>query len=160
MDGNVILNLISGILLIIGLIGTILPVLPGAPLAYAGLIVFKFSDDCTYGWLTIILIGLFVLIGVLLDYLLPSYFTKKLGGTKYGVWGSILGLIVGLFFPPVGFIIGPFVGAFLGELLLNRSNTKSALKSAFGSFVGFMVTTGYDVILVLIFIGIFIYQLF
>ncbi|WP_333662841.1 DUF456 domain-containing protein [Chishuiella changwenlii] len=159
MDSNVILHLITGILLIIGLIGTILPVVPGAPIAYLGLIVFKFSDDCTYGWLTIIITGIFVLIGFLLDYLLPSYFTKKLGGTKYGVWGSILGLIVGLFFPPIGFIIGPFLGAFLGELLFSKSNTKSALKSAFGSFVGFMVTTGYDIILVLIFIGIFVYQL-
>lgn len=160
MDSNVILNLISGILLIIGIIGTILPVLPGAPLAYLGLIVFKFSDDCTYGWLTIIFAGLFVLIGFLMDYFLPSYFTKKLGGTKYGIWGSVLGLIVGLFFPPIGFIIGPFIGAFLGELIISKSTTKLALKSAFGSFIGFMVTTGYDMILVLIFIGIFVYQLF
>ena len=115
MDNDSILNLISGILLVVGLIGTVLPVLPGAPLALVGLLVFKFSGDCSYGWGTIIIAGSFVLIGAILDYLLPIYMTKKLGGTKYGIWGSVVGLIVGLFFPPIGFIVGPFIGALLGE---------------------------------------------
>lgn len=159
MDNDSILNLISGILLVVGLIGTVLPVLPGAPLALVGLLVFKFSGDCSFGWGTIIVAGSFVLIGAVLDYLLPIYMTKKLGGTKYGIWGSVVGLIVGLFFPPVGFIIGPFLGALLAELILSASNPKSALKSAFSSFTGFILTTGYDVILTLIFIGIFVYQL-
>ncbi|MFV0182736.1 DUF456 domain-containing protein [Empedobacter falsenii] len=159
MDNDSILNLISGILLVVGLVGTVLPVLPGAPLALVGLLVFKFSGDCSFGWGTIIIAGSFVLIGAILDYLLPIYMTKKLGGTKYGIWGSVVGLIVGLFFPPIGFIVGPFIGALLGELILSASNPKSALKSAFGSFTGFILTTGYDVILTLIFIGIFVYQL-
>lgn len=159
MDNDSILNLISGILLVVGLVGTVLPVLPGAPLALVGLLVFKFSGDCSFGWGTIIIAGSFVLIGAVLDYLLPIYMTKKLGGTKYGIWGSVVGLIVGLFFPPVGFIIGPFLGALLAELILSASNPKAALKSAFGSFTGFILTTGYDVILTLIFIGIFVYQL-
>lgn len=159
MDNDSVLNIISGILLVVGLIGAFLPVLPGAPLALIGLLVFKFSGDCSYGWGTIIIAGLFVLIGALLDYLLPIYMTKKLGGTKYGIWGSIVGLIVGLFFPPIGFIVGPFVGAFLGELAFSAAEPKVALKSAFGSFAGFILTTGYDIILTLIFIGIFVWQL-
>ena len=100
-----------------------------------------------------------MLLGALLDYLLPAYMTKKLGGTKYGIWGSIVGLIIGLFFPPIGFIVGPFLGALLGELIFTAASPKVALKSAFGSFVGFILTTGYDIILTLIFIGIFVYQL-
>lgn len=159
MDNDSILNLISGILLVVGLIGTVLPVLPGAPLALVGLLVFKFSGDCSYNWGTIIIAGLFVLLGAILDYLLPAYMTKKLGGTKYGIWGSIIGLIIGLFFPPIGFVVGPFLGALLGELIFTAASPKVALKSAFGSFVGFILTTGYDIILTLIFIGIFVYQL-
>ncbi len=159
MENDMILNLISGVLLLIGLIGTFLPVLPGASLAFIGLLVFKFSEDCTYSWFLVIGAGVLVLIGLLLEYILPIYMTKKLGGSKYGVWGAIIGLIVGLFFPPIGFLIGPFVGALIAELILNSSEPKKALKSAFGSFLGFILTTGYDLILTLMFIGIFIWQL-
>lgn len=158
MDDS-ILNIISGILLIVGLLGTVLPVLPGAPLALAGLLVFKFSGDCGYGWGLVIIAGILVIIGALLDYFLPVYMTKRLGGTKYGIWGSILGLIVGLFFPPFGFLIGPFAGALVGELIYNAQDKKRAVKAAFGSFVGFILTTGYDIILTLIFIAVFVVDL-
>ncbi len=153
------LAIMSGILLLIGLIGTILPVLPGAPLALAGLVVFKFSSVADYGWGLIIVAGVLVMIGALLDYLLPIYMTKKLGGSKYAVWGSIIGLIVGIFFPPVGFLIGPFIGAFLAELWANSQQPKAAFKAALGSFAGFILTTGYDVILTLFFIGVFVWNL-
>ena len=160
MDDSII-NLISGVLIVLGFLGTILPVLPGAPLALAGLLVFKlFSGDCNFGWEVITISGVFVIIGSILDYILPVALTKKFGGSKFGVWGSIVGLIVGLFFPPIGFIIGPFIGALLAELLFASKNMKSALKSAFGSFVGFILTTGYDIILCLILLGIFIYDVF
>ena len=96
MDDSV-LNIISGILLFVGLLGTVLPVLPGAPLALIGLLVFKFSADSTFGWGLLIVAGLFVLIGALLDYLLPIYMTKKMGGSRYGIYGSIVGLVAGLF---------------------------------------------------------------
>ena len=158
MDDS-ILNIISGILLIVGLLGTVLPVLPGAPLALAGRLVFKFSGDCGYGWGLVIVAGILVIIGALLDYFLPVYMTKRLGGTKYGIWGSVLGLIVGLFFPPFGFLIGPFAGALVGELIYNAQDKKRAVKAAFGSFVGFILTTGYDIILTLIFIAVFVVDL-
>lgn len=153
------LAIISGLLLLIGLIGTILPVLPGAPLALAGLVVFKFSQDANYGWGLIIVAGVLVMIGAVLDYILPIYMTKKLGGSKYAIWGSIIGLIVGLFFPPIGFLVGPFLGAFFAELWANSQQPKAAFKAALGSFVGFILTTGYDVLLTLAFIGVFIWSL-
>jgi len=159
MDQNTLLNILSGFLLILGLIGTILPILPGSLLSFIGLVVFKFSNDSNYSWIVLLVALFFVILGMLFDYLLPIFMTKQLGGTKYGVWGSILGFIIGFFFPPFGFIIGPFLGAFLAELLFTKVNSISALKSALGSFLGFILTTGYDVILSLIFITIFIYQL-
>lgn len=158
MDDSLI-NIISGLLIVLGVIGTVLPVLPGAPLALAGLLVFKlFSGDCGFGWEVIIIAGAFVIIGAILDYVLPAALTKKFGGSKYGVWGSIIGLIVGLFFPPIGFIVGPFIGALLAELAFATKDMKSALKSALGSFAGFLLTTGYDIILCLILFGIFIWD--
>lgn len=160
MDDSII-NLISGLLILLGFVGVVLPAIPGAPLALIGLLIFKlFSGDCGFGWEVVIIAGIFVAIGSVLDYILPMALTKKFGGTKYGVWGSIIGLIVGLFFPPVGFIIGPFVGAFAGELAFASKDVNGALKSAFGSFVGFLVTTGYDLILCLILFGILIYDIF
>ncbi|ADX68003.1 MULTISPECIES: DUF456 domain-containing protein [Weeksella] len=155
MDDSV-LNIISGILLFVGLLGTVLPVLPGAPLALIGLLVFKFSADSTFGWGLLIVAGLFVLIGALLDYLLPIYMTKKMGGSRYGIYGSIVGLVAGLFFPPFGFLIGPFLGAFFGELLYNMQDQKRAFRAAVATFIGFLLTTGYDIILTLIFIAIYI----
>ncbi len=128
MDNDSILNLISGILLVVGLIGTVLPVLPGAPLALVGLLVLNLV-------VIVVTIGndnycrTFVLLGALLDYLLPAYMTKKLGGTKYGIWGSIVELIIGLFFPPVGFVVGPFLGALLGELIFMCGFAKSCFKN-------------------------------
>jgi uncharacterized protein YqgC (DUF456 family) len=76
----------------------------------------------------------------LLDYIIPVYGTKKFGGTKYGVWGCMLGLLAGFWMGPVGIIIGPFVGAFVGEWLANRNSDK-ALRAAIGSFIGFLTGT-------------------
>mgnify|MGYP003526185854 FL=1 len=160
MDDSII-NIIAGLLIVLGFIGTILPAIPGAPLALGGLLVFKlFSGDCGFGWEIIILAGVFVIIGAILDYVLPATLTKKFGGSKYGIWGSIIGLIAGLFLPPIGFIIGPFLGALIFELIFAKKDVNNALKSAFGSFVGFLLTTGYDLILCLIFTGILIYDIF
>lgn len=160
MDDSII-NIISGILIALGFLGVILPALPGASLALVGILVFKlFSGDCSFGWEVVIIAGLFVIIGAVLDYILPVALTKKFGGTKYGVWGSVIGLIVGMFFPPIGFIIGPFIGALIGELAFGKKEMNNALKSAFGSFVGFLVTTGFDLILCLILFGIFLWDIF
>ncbi len=81
---------------------------------------------------------------MVLDNVLPTWGTKKLGGTPYGIWGSILGLLVGIFFPPIGFVLGPLIGAFVGEII-GGNNTDKALKSALGSFAGFMAATGMKV---------------
>ena len=93
----------------------------------------------------------------ILDYIIPVKGTKKLGGTKYGVWGTNIGLIVGLFFPPIGFIIGLFLGAFIGELIYNSQDKKGALKAAFGAFLGFLVSSFMKFMVCFSFLLVFLY---
>ena len=81
-----------------------------------------------------------VLISVL-DYIIPAQGAKKLGGTKYGIYGTNIGLVAGLFFPPIGFIVGPFLGALGGELIANPKAINKAFLSAIGSFIGFLAST-------------------
>ena len=93
----------------------------------------------------------------LLDYFIPALGTKKFGGSRKGIIGSSIGLILGLlFFPPLGIIVGPFVGAFIGELIHDSSNNKRALKAALGSFIGFLFSTGLKFLVSLIYFGLFI----
>lgn len=131
-----------GILFILsGIIGCILPVLPGPPLSYIGILLLHFTERYQFFTNFLILWAVITVVVYGLDYVIPAWGTKKFGGSKRGVWGSIIGLIVGFFFfPPFGIIIGPFVGAVIGEITSGK-DTGAALKSGFGSFVGFLTGT-------------------
>lgn len=144
---------------IAGIIGSFLPILPGPPISWLGFLIMYFTPDIdlsnTFLWVTF---GVAALIFIL-DYIVPVLGTKRYGGSKFGVYGTSIGLVVGLFFPPFGIIIGPFVGAFLGEMIFNKSNSKTAFRSAWGSFLGFLASTFMKFITALIFTGMFIYKL-
>ena len=131
--------LISSIVLILlGIIGSFLPVLPGPLTSWGGLILIHQHSDVpqnsSFVWITFgIALTVFIL-----DYIIPALGTKKFGGTKKGVYGASIGLIIGLLFlGPFGVIAGPFFGAYVGELMQDN-NQKKALKSAFGSLIGFL----------------------
>ncbi|WP_339734739.1 DUF456 domain-containing protein [uncultured Sunxiuqinia sp.] len=131
-----------GVLFIIsGILGGILPVLPGPPLSYVGLILLHLTERYQFSTNFLIVWGVITIVVYLLDYLIPIWGTKKFGGSKRGVWGSIIGLLVGmLLFPPFGIIVGPFLGAVLGELSSGKQS-REAFRSGFGSFLGFLVGT-------------------
>ena len=129
--------------MILGLIGAFIPVLPGPLTSWGGLLILSFTGaiDITTSFLGITF-GVALLVWVL-DYFIPALGTKKFGGTKYGMWGSTIGLLLGLFFfPPIGIIVGPFIGALVGELMHDSKNTNKAFKAAVGSFIGFLFSTG------------------
>lgn len=137
---DVVIIVISFILLIGGIAGCVLPVLPGAPLAYAGILLLHFTGEVTFTTGQLITWLLLVVILQVLDYVTPILGSKYGGGTSYGNRGCLAGTIVGLFFMPWGIIAGPFVGAVVGELL-GGSDMQRALRSGIGSLIGFVLGT-------------------
>lgn len=126
------------ILVVVGIVGSLLPLIPGPPIAYAGLLIqlFRNPDPFTSKFLWI-WAGI-VVVSLVLDYMIPIWGTKKFGGTKYGVWGCTIGFLLAFWMGPWGIIIGPFLGAFAGEMIAGQGSKKS-FKAALGSFVGFLL---------------------
>ena len=157
------LIILGALCLLLGLIGCVAPVLPGVPLSYLGLLLLHWTDRVQFSWQFLVIWGVIVIIIQVLDYIIPAWGTKRFGGSKYGVWGSTIGLLVGLFMGPWGIVIGPFLGAVLGELLYfnrhpqvtassgeqsenntqqnNNNNLNRAIRAGFGSFIGLLTGT-------------------
>jgi uncharacterized protein YqgC (DUF456 family) len=140
---EIVLIVLAFVLLVAGILGAFLPMLPGPPLSFIGLLLMKWSGyggfSSTFLW---VWAGITVAVTIM-DYFLPSLMAKRFGGSRAAAIGSFLGLLVGIFFfPPWGMIIGPFLGAFAGELVHNRTNSGKAFKVAFGAFLAFIVGTG------------------
>lgn len=135
------LLIIIGVLLIIGgFLGSFLPVIPGPPLSYGGLLVLQLTSPHPFSLQFLIIWALIVVALMVLDNVIPAYGTKKFGGSAYGVWGCIIGMVIGIFFSPIGLVVGPLAGAFVGELIGGK-NSDQALRSAWGSFLGFLAGT-------------------
>jgi uncharacterized protein YqgC (DUF456 family) len=136
---------VSGLIVaIIGFLGCLVPILPGPPLSFIALIILSLAKAWKPFSLTFILVmgGLTVLVTVL-DYVVPAVGARKYGASKLGVWGSLLGLVIGLFaFPPFGMLIGGMAGAVAGELLAGRKG-EDALRAGWGAFLGNMLTIGF-----------------
>ncbi len=139
------------LLMFVGLAGALIPGLPGPPISFAALLVLHFTSWIAYHENFLLLMALIAALITLLDYYVPIYGTKRFGGTRAGVIGSVIGLVAALFVLPVmgvvigpfgllGIILGPFLGALVGESIAGTSSDK-AVKAAFGSFIGFLAGT-------------------
>ena len=137
---DIFLIILGAICLLVGILGCVLPVLPGVPLAYCGLLLLHATDKVQFSWQVLVIWVVVTIVVQVLDSVVPIWGTKKFGGSKMGVWGSTLGLLVGLFFGPWGIVLGPFLGAVVFELI-DGKNTRLALKAGWGSFVGLMTGT-------------------
>jgi uncharacterized protein len=137
---DVIWIIIAGLLILAGIVGSVAPLLPGPPLAYAGLLVMQLTSVPHFTLNFMLIWAGIVIVVSILEYLIPVYGTKKLGGSKYGLWGCSIGLFAGIWFGPWGVFLGPFVGAFIGELIASRQSDQ-AFKAALGSFLGFLFST-------------------
>jgi uncharacterized protein len=134
--------LILGIFLIIlGIIGCLVPVLPGPPFSYLGLILLHLTRFGHFSNITLIVFGAIAVAVTVLDYIVPVWGTKKFGGSKYGTRGATVGLVIGLFLGPLGIVIGPLIGAFVGEMIF-KDDIGYAFKAGFGSLLGFLTGIG------------------
>ncbi|NBL64643.1 DUF456 family protein [Flavobacterium sp. NST-5] len=151
--------LLGLICVILGLIGSFLPVLPDAPLSWLGLLLLYFCDGIEMEYWLLGITLLIAIVAGILDYVIPARGTKKFGGSKYGIWGTNIGLVVGLLAPiPFGFVIGPFLGAFIGEMMFDSKDQKRALKAATGSFMGFLASAFMKFVVCMAFLGLFMYK--
>ena len=159
---EIFLVLISLGLILVGFIGSFIPLLPGPLLAYLGLLLFHFgSHSISVSPVILVFLGILVLIIAVLDYFMPIYGSRFFGGSKYGAWGSSIGLLVGIFtswFGPWGIIFGPFLGAFFAELMFGQKAEKAVL-AACGAFLGFLSSTFVAAIYCLIIAFIFLFYL-
>lgn len=168
------LIVLSIILFLVGIAGSVVPALPGIPVSWLGFLCLNFVQGIYIPlYLTIGTLILTIIIFIL-QYVIPAQGTKRFGGTKYGIWGTNIGLIVGIIAPiPLGFIIGPFLGAYIGELIYNSQQTEAlkntdenedtsnnrALKAAFGSFVGVMTSSLISLMFCVVFFCIGLYYI-
>ena len=139
---EIVLVVLAFIFLIVGIIGSVFPIIPGPPLSFVGLLLLQKSGYLGFTTAFMIMWAGIALIVTVMDYILPSIMTKKFGGSIFASIGSILGLIVGLFFSPWGIIFGPFLGAFFGELIHSKADGARAFKAALGAFLAFLMGTG------------------
>lgn len=141
-------------------LGSVLPILPGPPIGYAGVLIAHFFTPVSYSWFALVFYGVFTLLVLAVDYWIPAYWVKKSGGTKWGSNGSIVGMIIGMvFFPPLGMLIGTFLGAVVGELAASQTKD-AAFKSGVATFLGFLAGTFLKVSFCLLMLGHFILKLF
>lgn len=145
---DIALLVIAFILMLIGIIGCIVPGLPGTPIAYVGLWIAQATEYVDFSWKFLLIWGIVTIVISVLDYVVPAWGTKHYGGTKWGVWGSTIGVFVGLFFGAMGVIFGPLVGAVIGELIpvalngqMSDKALSAALRAGWGSFVGILFGT-------------------
>ena len=140
--GDILLATGGGVLMILGIIGCVLPVIPGPPLSFVGLLLLHFSNYAEFSFEFLLVMGAIAVIVTIMDYIVPVWGTKKFGGSKWGMWGAAIGLVLGLiFFPPLGIIIGPFAGAVIGEALTGKDAANS-FKAGLGSLLGLMIGIG------------------
>lgn len=140
-----LIQIISIILLIIGLLGTFLPVLPGLLLSLCGLLLYKFGSTNDLPIVYVVIFSILTLISLILNYVIPAKTNRKYGGTKWGSIGSFIGTIAGMiFFSPFGFFFGMLIGVFVGELLHDANDKKKAINSTKGALIGFFLGTGFN----------------
>ncbi len=136
-----VLLILGIILMILGIMGCLVPVLPGPPISYLGLIMLHVTRFGQFTTTVLVSLAAIAIVVTILDYIVPIWGTRKFGGSKYGIRGATVGLIIGLFLGPVGIIVGPLIGAIVGELIF-KDDMKYAIRAGFGSLLGFLTGIG------------------
>lgn len=154
---DLLLVLLGFICMIIGIFGSFIPVLPGLSSCWVGLLLLYLTKAVENNYWVLGITFIITIVITILDYTIPAKGTKHFGGSSYGVWGTNIGLIVGIFAPiPFGVIIAPFVGAFVGEIIYDSKNHKRAIKATTGSLLGFLASSFINFLFCIVFLGLFL----
>jgi hypothetical protein len=138
---DIFLLLLGFVFVCLGIIGSFLPVLPGPLTSWVGLLLLHSTNIVPMDWTFLGVTLAIALLIWILDYFIPAMGTKRFGGTRYGVYGTTIGLLIGLLSPiPFGMLIGAFLGAFIGEIIYDSKDTNRALRASFGAFLGFLAS--------------------
>lgn len=160
MEGNSLYLLIAGVLMLVGLVGTVLPAIPGLPLIFGGMLLAAWADGFQrIGIPMLVLLGVLTLLSIGIDLLATALGAKRVGASRKAIIGAVLGTFAGLFvFPPFGLFLGPFAGAVAGELLHMRGSAQlgHAARVGFGTWVGILVGVALKLTLALAMIGLFL----
>lgn len=148
---------------VFGIIGSIIPALPGPPVGWVGMLLLYIWGGQFFGhsmpmWM-LVTCGILMAVVTVLDYVVPAKFTQMTGGSKASSRGSLVGLLIGMFFTPVGMILGAFVGAVLAEMIVNGNDLGSSVKAGFGAFLGFLAGTGMKLVVSIVFLVLTIWYL-
>jgi uncharacterized protein YqgC (DUF456 family) len=155
---DILLLLLGFMCVIVGIFGSFLPVLPGPSISWIGILLLYFTSAVPANYWVLSISAVITIILSILDYVIPAKGTKKFGGSTYGIWGTNIGLVVGIFAPiPLGFLIGPFVGAFVGELIYDFKDHQRALKAATGSLLGFLASSFMKFVVCIMYLGLFLW---
>ena len=155
-DMTSLLLLLGGLLVLVGLAGTILPALPGTPLVFVGLLVAAWAEGFEkVGWITLTILALLMILSFVIEIMATSMGAKRVGASWKAMLGAGIGTIVGLFFGIPGLLLGPFIGAVLGEYIALR-DWKQAGKIGFGAWLGLLVGTAAKIALSFAMVGIFV----
>lgn len=156
---DIFLLILGFTLTILGIIGSFLPILPGPITGWVGLLLLHATKIIPMDW---IFLGITLAIAIviwILDYIIPAIGTKRFGGSKYGVYGTTIGLLIGLLSPiPFGILIGAFFGALVGELLYDSKDTNRAIKASFGAFIGFLASATIKFSIATVYVVLFLIQ--
>ncbi len=156
---DIFLLILGFLLTLLGIIGSFLPILPGPITGWFGLLLLHATKIIPMDW-TFLGITLAIAIVIwILDYIIPAIGTKRFGGSKYGVYGTTIGLLIGLLSPiPFGILIGAFFGALVGELLYDSKDTNRAIKASFGAFIGFLASATIKFSIATVYVVLFLIQ--
>jgi len=152
---SIILSILGAVLAAIGLAGMLLPIIPGAPILFAGLAMAAWADDFAYvGLWTLVLLGILAGLTYVVDLLAGAFGVKRFGASPRAMVGAAVGTLLGLFFGLLGVLIGPFVGASIGELTTSR-NLETAGRAGIGATLGLAIGAAAKLALAFTMLGIF-----
>lgn len=158
MDWTILWWLLVVLVVVAGLVGTVVPALPGAPLVFAGLFVGAWIDDFeVVGWGTLGTLAILAFVAWIVDFVASAAGARYLGATSRAFWGATIGAIVGIFFGILGMLLGPFVGAVIGELSAGSNLVRSG-RAGLGAWLGMVVATAVKLALCFLMIGLFLFR--